>query len=184
MMELTRDEVLDKLLRSCETWYDIERTDGPAPLAATAFFHEHGEKYVISRKAQLWAADQYEYLWFYSVPVLTADIAKECIERTRTLGEERIAPHKDHMSSYAVAILLCDSAEPDAVSVVKRSHYRKSFQYSLQGWMELHSILINRDTGEVLSNSDGRQTAKSLKDALYPAPKERARLARILKELF
>lgn len=183
MIELERDAMLEKLLESYTTWYDVSRVEGQAPLVATAAFHEHGEKYVISRKAQLWAADRHEYVWFFSVPELTAEIAQACLEQTRAGGEEKVDPHREHMSTAAVAVFLCDSATDEATAAVKRCRYRKSFQFSLQGWLELHAVLINRDTGEVVGNSDGRESVKSLKDVLYPKPKNKGRVLRMIKEI-
>lgn len=182
-MELERDAMLDKLLESYTTWYDVSRVEGQEPLVATAAFHEHGEKYVISRKAQLWAADRHEYVWFYSVPELTEEIVKTCLEQTRAGGEEKVDPHRDHMSTSAVAVFLCDSATEGAAAAVKHCRYRKSFQFSLQGWLEEHAVLINRGTGEVLGNPDGRESVKSLKDVLYPKPKKKGRTLRMIKEI-
>ena len=69
----TRDTLLPRLLRSYAAYYDVEPMEAQEPLVATAFFHVHGTKYVLSKKAELWATDNNEYVYFFSVPHLTEE---------------------------------------------------------------------------------------------------------------
>ena len=90
---LTREEACDKLLRLYKSYYNIHRFDGGEsavregstakgktdeevsgivaehgyPLVARCDFFEHSQKYVISRKAELWSADREEFLYLFSV---------------------------------------------------------------------------------------------------------------------
>ena len=109
---------------------------------ATAFFHVHGTKYVLSKKAELWATDNNEYVYFFSVPHLTEEVVDQCIQLAYDRGMEHIHPDKNHMSSYIVALFLCDTYTEEAMKKVKRCRMRKSFQFSLKGWMEVHTAMI------------------------------------------
>jgi hypothetical protein len=78
-------------------------------------------------------------------------------------------------------VILCDTADEDAVETVKRYRHRKSFQFSLQGWMEVHTALVELGKDSVVSNPDGRQTAKFLKSVLHP-PKQGGLLHKLLRK--
>ena len=139
----TRDTLLPRLLRSYAAYYDVEPMEAQEPLVATAFFHVHGTKYVLSKKAELWATDNNEYVYFFSVPHLTEEVVDQCIQLAYDRGMEHIHPDKNHMSSYIVALFLCGTYTEEAMKKVKRCRMRKSFQFSLKGWMEVHTAMAS-----------------------------------------
>lgn len=52
---------------------------------------------------------------------------------------------------------------------VKRCRMRKSFQFSLKGWMEVHTAMIGVGMEPVVAgNPDGRKTVEFLKSLLFP----------------
>ena len=52
-----KDNIIDKILKSYEVYYDVEKCENKSlPLVATCEFHVHNEKYVLSQKAQLWSS--------------------------------------------------------------------------------------------------------------------------------
>ena len=65
-MELTSDEFFERLLLSYSDYFDIIRDTSYKDLsvAAEAAFHSFSEKYVLVKKAQLWAAEAHEYVFF------------------------------------------------------------------------------------------------------------------------
>ncbi len=182
-MAKTRQEALETLLRAYSVWYDITRcNEADAPMVAQAAFHEQGTGYLLSKKAKMWGADRNEYVFLFSVPHLTEDAARRCIAQAQALGDERIVPGKEHMCSYIVAEILCDTADEAAVQAVRRYHRRKSFQFSLQGWTETHTALVELGKDSIVANPDGRLTAKFLKSALYPKPKKRGSVRKLSKK--
>ena len=164
----TRDTLLPRLLRSYAAYYDVEPMEAEDPMVATAFFHVHGTKYVLSKKAELWATDNNEYVYFFSVPHLTEEVFDQCIQLAYERGMEHIHPDKNHMSSYIVALFLCDTYTEEAMRRLKRCRIRKSFQFSLKGWMEVHTAMIGVGMEPVVAgNSDGRNTVVNLNSVLF-----------------
>ena len=92
----TRDTLLPRLLRSYAAYYDVEPMEAQEPLVATAFFHVHGTKYVLSKKAELWATDNNEYVYFFSVPHLTEEVFDQCIQLAYERGMEHISGQESH----------------------------------------------------------------------------------------
>ena len=74
-LDLTREEMLEKLLEAYSSYFDVERAKSDAlPLAATCHFNVHTAKYVLIKKAELWSADSNEHVYIFSVPELTEEL--------------------------------------------------------------------------------------------------------------
>ena len=85
---MTREEALDKLCHSYSGYFDVVRHEEPkGHLVAEAGLHIHSEKYVLVKAAKLWEADNNEYVYIFSVPVLTKEIFEQCrgSSRVRTI---------------------------------------------------------------------------------------------------
>ena len=48
--------------------------DDQTPITARCDFFEHSEKYVLSKKAELWSADNEEFLYLVDIPHLTLEL--------------------------------------------------------------------------------------------------------------
>ena len=110
---MTREEALDKLCHSYSGYFDVVRHEEPKGyLVAEAGLHIHSEKYVLVKAAKLWEADNNEYVYIFSAPVLTKEIFEQCREQARADGMQLIEPGPNHMCSYITAIFLCDTLLP------------------------------------------------------------------------
>lgn len=173
-MAYTRQQLLDRILRSYESSYDIERIaedqplEGAEEVVAKAHFHVEDTAYMISKKATMWQTESDEYVWFVSVGHLTEEIAARSIEYVRVHGLELIdlSGHRNHMCTRLAAVFLCDSADEAALEKVRKCRIYKSFQFSLKGWMEVHTAVAEVGKESVVSNSYGRLTAKHLKNLM------------------
>ena len=176
-MSFSKDEVIDKLKKVYGSSYDIimheENSEG---LLLEGEFHVHSERYVLSKKAQLYQMDSNEYLYVFYYPNLTLDLFNNAVAMANDLGFPKINPDSSHRSSYIVAEILCDSYDLDAFKALKKYRQRKSFQFSLHGWMEVHTLLIDLGTESVFNNSDGRLCGKFLKNVLHPKKRRGIRL--------
>ena len=171
-MGKTREEIFETLKKSYKNWYNLQEVENEAPLVATGEFHEHGTGYVLVRKAEMWSADCHEYLYIFSPAHLDADTFQTCLAKARALGEPKIRPSRDHKSSYVTALFICDTADEEALKLLKKCRIRKSFHFSLQGWMEVHTAAVVSGGETILSNGDGRRTAEFLKSVLHPRKKD------------
>ena len=136
----------------------------------------HSEQYLLSKKAQLYQMDTNEYVYFFYFDHLTKNDFDECVNKAHDLGFPKIVPGKDHRSSFISAIFICNTCDEDALTAVRKYRRRKSFQFSLNGWMETHTLLIDLGTESVIVNSDGRLTGKFLKNVLHPKKRRGIRL--------
>lgn len=161
-MSLTCEELTQALLNSYEAYYDIARVDDGSPLLATCDFHSTSERYVLTKKAKLWAAETNEYVFVFHVSELTMDSFARCRDLALERGMEKIHPHPEHMYSHITAILLCDAAQPDALEMLERYKKSANFKLSLHGWMEYRIAAVDLSTAEVFTNRKGKELKKTL----------------------
>ena len=180
-MNESRQELLEKVLEKYSVWYDVTRLEPEEqPLVATAYFHEHETGFMMVRKAEMWSADKHEYTYFFSLEHLDAKSAEACINRAKELGEKLIVPKAGHMCSSIVAVVFCDTADAEALKIIRSYHFRKSFQFSLKGWMEIHTAMMEVGKASVIANRAGRNTAKFLDSLVHPLEKKKKRFLNIL----
>ena len=163
----SREDYVEKLLSAYSQWYDITRMPAEeAPLAACAEYHEHQTGYMLVRKAEMWSADRHEYVYIFTLPHLSAENFRSCMEEALRRGLEKVDPVPGHMCSGIVGVFICGSADAEAVKLLKKYRWRKSFQFSLRGWAEAHTALALTGESAVASNAAGRNTAGLLKKLL------------------
>ena len=104
-LELTREEILEKLIRSYEGYFDIERSDGfEPPLQAVCHFNVRSARYVLLKRVELWSATSNEHVYIFSVPELTEEIYHICEKKAYDEGMKLIDPKPGHMYTYITAV--------------------------------------------------------------------------------
>lgn len=157
------EQVLGGLKKAYAAYYDIEEIDDGTALKARCDYHMRDSQYVLVKKAELWAAENHEYLYLWDAGHLGADMVEEIFRRTLADGEPRVKPHSQHMYTYLTAVALYDSADPDALTQLKKLKKRREFKLSLHGWMEFRIAAVDLSNGEITVNRAGKALAKDLK---------------------
>ena len=148
---MTRQEAVDRLCDVYAGSYDVTRCDeNEHSLAATMDFYATAEKYVLSKKAKLWEANSFEYVYLFNVPHLTKEIYEKCEKLAYEQGMARISPNPKHMYTYITALFVCDSCDEDARKALKKCRLYKSFKMSYWGWMDFHTgLVVLPEPGEI-----------------------------------
>ena len=171
---MTRQEAVDRLCDVYAGSYDVTRCEeNEHALAATMDFYATAEKYVLSKKAKLWQANSFEYVYLFSVPHLTKEIYQQCELLAYEQGMARIQPGPNHMYTYISAIFLCDSCDPEARKALKRCHRYQSFRLSYWGWMDFHTALVVLPEESVATNASGHSAAQVLNQGLFHKQKKK-----------
>ena len=151
-MEYTREAAIERLLKSYRTYYDIHMQEDETPIAARCDFFEHSEKYVLSKKAELWSADNEEFLYVVDIPHLTLELYEKWRDYIQEDGMQRVKPGPGHMASYITPVFICDTCDEDARKALKKCRIYKSFHFSLHGWMDHHTAVVQVSTGQIDAN--------------------------------
>ena len=172
-MEMTLQERLEKLLDAYSYYFDIER-DVPVEggqFPATAFYHFREENYIATKAHVVYATEQHEYVYFYVTEHLDAETLKNQIELSRQAGMGKIEPSGEHMFSYVTLVILADTIDPEAKTLIKKTRFRKNFRLALHGWMEYHIAAMEISTNSFLSNPAGKEARKLLERNFLPKEK-------------
>ncbi len=172
MMRYTRETALERLLKSYETYYNIHRFgDEQLPITARCDFFEHSQKYMLSKKAELWSADCEEFLYLLNIPHLTLPLYEQWRDYVHKDAMALLHIGPGHMYSFITPVFVCDTCDEDARKALRRCRIYKSFHFSLHGWMDYHVAVVDLGRSRVDSNRSGHSTAKILKKVLYSQTK-------------
>jgi hypothetical protein len=175
MQEYTRQTAIDKLLDSYQAYYNITTIDDKTTphLKAVCEFYEHSEKFVLSRKAELWSANCEEFIYLFDIEHLTKDVFEKCRDYALNdgLGRANIGP--GHMYTYITPVFICSESDKAAVKEVRKCHIYKSFQFSLHGWMDYHVAVFESSTNNIFTNRSGKCVEKVLKSVLFQKKRRR-----------
>lgn len=164
----SKEECLERLLDSYSAYFDIVRDVKAEEITfdAAAAFHSRSERYVLVKKAQIWAAEMNEYVYFSVVDTLDLETFIKLYKKALSNGLEQIKPHKEHMYSYVTLIVLTDNVTEEAAKEIRRVNYHKNYLLSFHGWMEFHTAVIQCSTGDIISNKQGKALVKSFNKLL------------------
>ena len=132
-------------------------------IKALCSYHLRDSQYVLVNKEELWAAESHEYLYLWSLDRLEQPDVEGIFQRVLEDGEPRIKPHPQLMYTYLTAVVLYDSADPQALAQLKKLKKRREFKLSLHGWMEFRIAAVDMSTGEITANRSGKILQKDLK---------------------
>lgn len=162
-MELSSDEFFERLLLSYSDYFDIVRDTSyqNLPVAAEAAFHSRSEKYVLVKKAQLWAAEAHEYVFFVRVDHLDADTFRTYNTLLLEEGLSRVEPKKDHMYTYVTVLFLAESIAPEVPKLIAKTRCHRDYRMSLYGWMDYRIAARDCATEKICTNRAGRPLKKT-----------------------
>lgn len=164
---MEREAAIERLLRSYEAYYDIYRLpEEDAPLTARCEYYERTENYILSKRAEVWSANNEEFLYLIDIPHLTKEDFINLRDLVFADGEKRLHIGPGHMCSVISPIFICDSCDPEAKKALRKSKVFKSYKFSLHGWMDGRMAVVELSTGQVTTNSSGHRLSKLLKKTL------------------
>lgn len=173
-MQYTRETAISKLLESYRAYFNITLfEEEQKPLTAICEFFEHSEKFVLSRKAQLWASEAEEFIYLFDVEKLTLENYEKCRDYAREDGMKRAHIGPGHMYTYITPIFVCDTCDADAKKALKKCRIYQSFRFSLHGWMDFHTAVFEVKTNNISTNRSGKCVEKILKNVLFQKKRRR-----------
>ncbi len=174
IMQYTRETAINTLLDSYRAYFNITMfEEEQKPLTARCDFFEHAEKYVLSRKAQLWESAREEFIYLFDVKVLTLALYEKCKDYAYEDGMKRANIGPGHMYTYITPIFICDTCEADAKKALQKCRIYKSFRFSLHGWMDFHTAVLEVNSNNIYTNRNGKCVAKILKNVLFQKKRRR-----------
>jgi len=160
-----RTIILERLNNSYNAWYNVTPGDlgSGLPLKAMCYFNSRSEKYVLSKKAKLWAVEVNDFLYLFSMTRLEKNQAEECIAFSINDALPRVKPHNEHMYSFITAVFVAEEAEREALSFICRRKFNKSYKLGLHGSSPLKTVALDIGGDKIVTNNMGRNLRKQIK---------------------
>ncbi|MDO4400830.1 MAG: hypothetical protein Q4D27_07780 [Coriobacteriia bacterium] len=171
-----RDIVLDRLLASHGTWFDVYRDyefQGRT-FPGYAEFHSHGEQYVLVKRAKLWEVDAHEYLFFHAAEHLDCAQLADLVSFMTEQAIQKVDPQPNHMTSYLSLVIVANEVDDEAKRQVKKTKFRRNFALGIRGWADLRLAAIDLSNKSVTTNSQGKEMLATLRANLEPPRDQRA----------
>lgn len=171
---MTGENLLEKLLDSFRTSYDVENTcDINGDICdAYASFNATSAKYVLVKNAELWRANCFEHVFFRLKEKLTKEDIEKFREQIVSYIEPELVrggkrwPEKDHMYTYMTAVYICeDGLSEDAVKAVRRFRYVKNYKFTIRGYSEARILVFDLKNQKILGNRAAGPLVKGYKKA-------------------
>ena len=158
---MLKNTCLDKILKSYENNFNIEKIDNDDEIfAAKAFFHSRGEKYILVKKAKIWAMETNEYVYFSTKEISTIEELSEIVQTAYVEGMKEIKPHSEHMCSTISLIIINESISSELVKDIKKIKKHKSFKFSFHGWMDLKVVAVDLSQNQIYTNAKANDMKK------------------------
>ena len=156
--------IVERLFASYSAWYDVTPGDLGSGLPLEAMFRHRfrKEKFVLSRKAKLWAVEANDYLYLFSMAKLDKFKAEACVSFSIGDALPRVEPNNEHMYSFITAVFVTDEAEPDALTFIRRRRFTKSYRFGFQGSSPLKTAALDIGREKIVTNSMGRDLRKQI----------------------
>lgn len=164
------EEYLETLRRKYEAYFDIypDYSMLGHRLDLFARSHARSEKFILTKKAVLGAFETNEYC------LIEGHSAKVPAPRVRDFttflvnaADELVKPHEEHMSSIVTGILVSEQGfDPEAIQIGTRFKRSRSFWFGLRGWYSICLLLVDLSSGQVRTNSKGKEVMKSYQPKL------------------
>ena len=194
---MTSGDYLDKILDRMTSTHNITRnfTADGRTFAAYALYEASSEKYVLSRKANLWKVSESEHVLFMTLPE-NADpgadpgadsdadpganpgaspealfeeagrLISDYMEPVLSRGNEKYPP-KDHMRTFLTAVLVLErSPGPELIRKVRRYRFDKSYLFSLRGFSQGRIIVVDLPSKKVYTSPAAKDVAAFFRQAL------------------
>ena len=161
-----RSVILERLFNSYNAWYDVATGDmgSGLPLIALCLHRSRSEKYVLLKKAKLWAVEVNEFLYLFSMQKLERNQADDCISFSIEDALPRVKPHKEHMYSFITTVFVADESEPDALDFIRRRKFNKSYRWGFHGTSPLKTVAFDIETERIVANNMGRDLCKQIRN--------------------
>lgn len=167
------DTILEKMVPTHNILRDYDADGRIFP--AYAGYEASAEKYVLTRKANLWKVSESEHVLFMTVPPSAEPEAffDEAVRLVGSFMEPAFSrghakyPPKDHMRTFLSVVLV--SEQPlgqELIRKIRRYRYEKSYLFSLRGYAQGRLIAVDLPVRKVYTSPAAKDVAAFYRQVL------------------
>lgn len=159
-------EYLDMIEEKLKSSFDIKRNYPINDFQYDIFaeYHLRNEKYVLLKKAVVYAFENNEYCLIKHCENLSMNFLKKIIDVLTESIELIVKPGSEHMSSTVTLVLVTDNIvnenSDEIIKTIKRFNYNKGFAFGFKGWADIRLILVSLNEGLIAANKKGKEVSE------------------------
>lgn len=161
-MSATCDDLAQRLLHVCHPNIPLTRSEAEGDLCFTGEEHLRLPRCLFSPKRKLWTSKKNEYCYAFRVSELNFDSLARCHAAALQAGMSRFDPAVKHSTTRITAVIVCDTAQVDALEALTRFKKRIGCPLSFKARLDYRLAAADLAAGEVVCN----RRARKLKAAL------------------
>lgn len=167
----SKQDVLNALLRSHEAYFDVSRDYAFAGRSFPGYaeFRSYSEQFVLVKRAKLWEANAFEYIFFDTVDRVDSAWADEAYRFMTAEALGKVVPEENHMTSFISLVAVADSVADEARTRIRKMRFRKNYKLGLRGWADLRMAVIDLSSMDVVTNGMGKEMKPTLLSCLQAA---------------
>lgn len=159
---MEKAEILEKLLKAYETYYDINCETPEDPFAAEASFHSHDEQFFLVKSARIGEAESNEFVFFAVEDDLDEGKLKKLDAAAWEKGLSRVKPHSNHRNTDITLVITGNHVTEEALALAPKLKHYKSYQWGFKGWSHYRLVVLERSSGRLSCNRQGKDLKKLL----------------------
>ena len=161
--EMDYKEYLDNIEKKLEGYFDISKCYKINGYEYDLFaeYHLRTERYILSKKAVIYAMENNEYSLIKYFKSLDSNILNTYLDSLIKSIDIIVKPDENHMSSIITGVLVSEY-KPDSyiVDTVKKFKYHKGFAFGFKGWVDIRLILVTIGDNYIVTNKKGKEVSK------------------------
>ncbi len=127
-----------------------------------AEYHLRNEKYVLVKKAIVYAFENNEYSLIKYCENINKDYLQEIINTLTDSVELIVKPNREHMSSTITLTIVTDNNfnnedKEEITKIISRFNYNKGFAFGFKGWADIRLVLVSLNEGLIATNKKGKE---------------------------
>lgn len=161
-MSATCDDLAQRLLNACLPNIPLTRSEAEGDLLFTGQECLRLPRYLFSPKRKLWTFKKNEYCYVFRVSELNFDSLARCHATALEAGMARFDPAAKHSATHITAVIVCDTAQADALEALTRFKKRMGCPLSFKARLNYRLAAADLATGEVVCNRRARKFRSAL----------------------
>ncbi len=157
---MQRDVFLEVLKDSYSAYYNIIPVEDEDLLAFRADYFSRDERYWLTKNIKIWGNETNEFAYIFAAPEFDNETIDACVRRALDESLPRVRPHKEHQYSNVKVVFVADRVDKDTAKHVEKLKFSRSYRFSLYGYTELKTAIVELGTHKVWTNRAGFELTK------------------------
>ena len=155
-MSSEREQLLLNLAGCCCPRHPLSPVPDAAPLLLQGWTHRSAPRYLFTPKLPLWTDRYSEYVCAFHVDELNFDTLAQCHTAALEAGTARFDPAAKHSHTRITALILCDTAQADALEILTRFKKQSGHPLTFSAKLDYRLAAVDLAEGRAVCNRRGR----------------------------